>query len=869
MQVALYIYSPETINGSIGITADSTLITADTIDITADNFGSEEINTILSQRVELYNDENISITSSVQDIRDISKAKTDFSQSFTIPASKVNNRIFRHWYESSIDGGFDQRVKYRGYIEIDTIPFRFGGFALNSAKITNNKPESYNITFFGDAKNINDFLKEDKLSSLDFSDLNHEFIPDEVVDRITSNTESVAYPLFAHDRIYNYGGGGSSDVTINAGAIKWNSLFPAVSLATILQKINDKYGISFTGAFVNYVQFSKLWMLFKNAETLVVKTEPLKVNFTSKDDLSNRQVNLTTDEVGFDLIQGTIKLRISIEPSVDTTPYDVLIFKNGILFNAFTGQLGLSSNEFFSGTVNSQNVNDKYTIFVQSDAPFSFTSMLSYFTIAGLSTKRAFGTTQTTVANINIASYAPEMKLIDLVGGLIKMFNLVIIPNNENTFELIPLELYYNNGLIRDISSNLIADDIEIKKTSMYKNINFKYQKSEAILNNKFNELFTPQRGYDYGDLFYEQIDSIESNTFTVDLPFENPIYERKSSSNFQTITFKNKDLNNYVPKPLLMYDNGLQDLTTDIVIETNSHVDISNYRRFSNDIDNGELITINWGEEVSQWSLNVAGEGLYKRHYSNYIGNIFSIKGRLLNVKTKFNPVDLAEIKLNDRIVIRDKKYTINNMSTNLTTGEVTFELLTDYRTIGEIEIGTRYTVNEVYNVDYKEQVVDVLVFTAGALSVTPEASSSDWLLYDLTTQNENFNLTVSVSENETPSPRFGNIVLEYDYAGDFKTINVLVTQEPNPESFIEDGFRTIGSPSDIGICSDTDFVTCKFQLAISGIIQDGDICLNNDETPFDGNDFNYRVYLDSVPTDSYSIVIDDNGVITVNNLC
>ena len=49
------------------------------------------------QAVDLFEDETISVTSKIQDIRDISKVFTDFSQSFTLPASKKNNKIFKHF----------------------------------------------------------------------------------------------------------------------------------------------------------------------------------------------------------------------------------------------------------------------------------------------------------------------------------------------------------------------------------------------------------------------------------------------------------------------------------------------------------------------------------------------------------------------------------------------------------------------------------------------------------------------------------------------------------------------------------------------------------------------------------------------------
>jgi hypothetical protein len=714
----------------------------------------------IAKRIELFEDEKISVTSSVQDIADVSKAKTDFTQSFTIPASTTNNEIFKHWYESSLDGGFDHRIKYDGYIEIDTFTFREGSFALNDVKYKNNMLDSYSIVFYGKAKSIKDLFKEDKLASLDFSSLDHSFTSAEVLAKINATTGFVAYPLFAHDRLYDYNTGGSSDITNNAGSIKWNSLFPAVKLSKILDFIQTKYGITFTGAFLDYVQFSRLWMLFKNAETLQVKTEPLKVNFTSKTGGTNSEINLTTDQIGFQSIafEGPNRLlKITITPTSSTIPYDVLIYKNGVLFNSFTNQLGTRTNTFFNGAINTQNINDKYTIEVQSETPMTFTSNLFYSRVYG-DLFNATGTSQTTVANINIGTYAPDLKVIDLFTGLIKMFNLVIIPQDETTYELIPLELYYNNGAYKDISANIISDGIELKKTSMYKNINFKYKDSENILNNAFNNLFLSTRNFAYGNLAYEQIDSLESSTFTVELPFENAMYEREE--NFQTITFKNKDLTNYVPKPLLMYDNGRQDISPDIRINLNTggYTDISSYRRFSNDINNGTLMSLNWGEEISSWYLSSVISGLYKRHYENYLGNIFNIKSRLVIVKCYFNPIELIDIKLNDRIIIRDKKYTINKMTTDLTSGETSLELLTDYRS-GEVAIGNRFSLEPFYEVDNTAQDLEILLLKNVSPTISLAPSTDAWITYTTASYTDNETVTVTISSNATGLERVGSL--------------------------------------------------------------------------------------------------------------
>ena len=53
---------------------------------------------IEDQRVDLFSDETIEVTSTIQDFRDISKVFTDFSMPFTVPASNTNNKIFKHFY---------------------------------------------------------------------------------------------------------------------------------------------------------------------------------------------------------------------------------------------------------------------------------------------------------------------------------------------------------------------------------------------------------------------------------------------------------------------------------------------------------------------------------------------------------------------------------------------------------------------------------------------------------------------------------------------------------------------------------------------------------------------------------------------------
>ena len=61
---------------------------------------------IEGQRVDLFDDESVVLTQTIQNVKDVQKVFTDYSKTFTLPATKENNKIFRHYYNNSITNGF-------------------------------------------------------------------------------------------------------------------------------------------------------------------------------------------------------------------------------------------------------------------------------------------------------------------------------------------------------------------------------------------------------------------------------------------------------------------------------------------------------------------------------------------------------------------------------------------------------------------------------------------------------------------------------------------------------------------------------------------------------------------------------------------
>ena len=64
---------------------------------------------------------------------------TTFSQQFSLPASKSNNKIFKHYYNYDIDNGFDARARVDALIKLNGVDYKDGKIKLNSVslKITN------------------------------------------------------------------------------------------------------------------------------------------------------------------------------------------------------------------------------------------------------------------------------------------------------------------------------------------------------------------------------------------------------------------------------------------------------------------------------------------------------------------------------------------------------------------------------------------------------------------------------------------------------------------------------------------------------------------------------------------------------------
>ena len=231
-------------------------------------------------RLDLMEEDLISLTQVIQDVKDIEKLFTDYSRTFNLPASKTNNKIFKHWYNPDIQG-FNNQLFSASKIELNHFEFKTGKIQLNEVVMRHGEPSMYKVTFFGDTIEFKNAINEDLISDLSWlNNFNHELNTTNVknglenginftFDSVTYN-DAVIYPLIAHSQsyIYNLNGDHQNPVNISTNSsdqkkrgVLPEDLKPAIKVNHIIQAIQNQYNINFkTGEFLDSAVFDNMYM---------------------------------------------------------------------------------------------------------------------------------------------------------------------------------------------------------------------------------------------------------------------------------------------------------------------------------------------------------------------------------------------------------------------------------------------------------------------------------------------------------------------------------------------------------------------------------------------------------------------------------
>jgi hypothetical protein len=719
--------------------------------------------------MDMFNDETVVLKSQIQDIKDVGKIFTDFSRGFTLPSSRENNKLFKHYYNESIENGFDARNKKEAIIELDFLPFKRGKIFLNSVKMKNNKVHSYNITFFGNTVSLKDLLGDDELSLLgELDEYTHEYNNTNVKTGLESGLSSgkIIYPLISHTKRFyydsaeaapNYSGNLYYSSLNNSVGLAFEDLKPAIKCMTIIEAIETKYGISFTRDFFNETSgsaFSNLFLWLSRNKGKIGGDE-------------NQEQILTRICKDWGYSSGSLGFLVTSDSWIVSTRQDkkyeatLTISTSGAnasipfrvkAIDYFTGNVLAQDSLATSGTrtldvvilPNSETINYQIKYIIESEQTLTLTPSLELTqysvnpvtgTPTGIDGQATYningaGDSINTTEEIIITENTPKIKTLDFLTGLFKMFNLTAYyiddfgDANYGKIYVDTLDNFYADAVNNpsggkiDITKYIDVSNTEITPSNQFTELNFKYEDPSTLLSINHKETFNEV----FGDEEFKPENVDRGTTYDIETGFEHMKFERlidenKSSSspytsvtspqayatdilwgysadgNFNSDTDVTPNTGDYDPvltKPLVFYgiqetgitaDSGIKWISTTLPSEVTQYYRPSNTNEDAS-VSTAPAFTINFSDEVDEWNLtNYSSSGfsnsLFKKFYKTYITDVFNQYKRTYKLKAKFPADFLINYKLNDILIIQDKEFTINSISTNLKDGKSDLELL------------------------------------------------------------------------------------------------------------------------------------------------------------------------------------------------
>ena len=675
---------------------------------------------ISGTRIDLFKDESVSITQSIQNIRDIKKIFTEFTKTFSIPASKVNNKIFKHYYNFDIIDGFDARNKVAASIELNNIPFKKGFVKLEGVQLKKNKPYAYKITFFGETVNLKDLVGDDELSALSALNTYNENYSStrvrQLLQTLTSSTNLIT-PLITHTTQLYYDSGSTADdgnLYYNSSNIKgvvWTQLKYALRLQAIIDAIETKYSITFSNDFFNdssNTTFHNLFMWLHRKKGDVEPAEQVTMQFgqvtlwsaynTPQPRLFNQQGSLVVAGTLVTYPNSIDSFNLSMTPTNSSTSYDIQVFRNGSLYFSQqnnTGTTLLTDSDF---TMTAGNFSLK--IGTDDSSGITFNTSSIEWEVNGTEGGEVIsnnwtdtwrnGTSLTTSTTFEfvITEQIPKMKVLDFLTGLFQMFNLTAFVDTDGTIVVRTLDSYYNAS-----STTWTIDEfVDVKSSSVdlalpYREVNLSYKGLKTFLAIQYEQLENKGWGTLDFSLDNAKYDAPEES-YSIQIPFEHLQYQRLvnatggANTSIQWGWFVNDNQEPTYSSPLLFYAIKQSGGTAiSFKNSSSSFQSLTTYNVPSNSLalaSGTSTTNINFSLEQNEYTLDTSFTGtLFENFYKNYLTDIYNNKRRLTKVKAYIPLKMIYNLKLNDKISLNNNNYRINSITTNLTTGESSLELL------------------------------------------------------------------------------------------------------------------------------------------------------------------------------------------------
>ena len=394
--------------------------------------------------------------------------------------------------------------------------------------------------------------------------------------------------------------------------------------------------------------------------------------------------------------------------SLDLTPttndaYDIQIYRNGSLYYQKTNVQGAETLTQLDFTLTAGS----FTISIGSASVVTFNSTNIVWEINGELGGEVIGgytdiwrsisnTVTSTTFEFVITEQIPKMKIIDFLSALFKMFNLTAFVDDTGTIVVRTLDSYYAQGkgavvgtTAWDINEYVNIDKGTVDIALPYKEVEFKFNGLGTFLAKQFEQL----ENTGWGTLSYS-LDNAKydapSESYKVEIPFEHLQYQRLvnatggADTDIQWGWSVDDNKESYYGSPVIFYAIKITSGTAiSFMSSTSANQSESDYIIPSNSralASGTSTENINFQLETNEYTGGTTFTGtLFENYYKTYISAVFNNRRRLTKVKAQLPLKIIYNLKLNDKISLNNYTYKINSLTTNLTTGESSIELLNE----------------------------------------------------------------------------------------------------------------------------------------------------------------------------------------------
>ena len=658
-----------------------------------------------SAQIDLYENEKMHLNYKFTDITNFSSVG-NYSQEFRIPASATNVGFFGAIFNVNFDGWFDFRKKVEATLTVNTIPIASGHIQVKKLYWQKGKLFEFEVVFFGEVPNLARLLNEKKLRDIESivaGDLDYDLLHANVETppnahtiltlcdkwNLTANNPE-GQPIYWQDQPWY-----EPSLPLYVG-----HLTPAVKAQYLFDEIMNDAGIQFVSdnlsgclgnvyvPFVNGQYLNSALGLNDVTSTLALASNVTGQTFGPGDVQYNLSAALTeyndpngdwSSGIFTAPFSGQFTFRIWASGTITSSTFLQSLFirpefyVNGTFVSAPTSSFYADIN-FSNSVLNTVDLSEGDTLEIRlaltlnddgttgpADATITFTGNgANDYTGTGVELV-SVGTALTN-DTILMEFNAPDMKQIDFITSIQKMFNLVFVADRTlpNTLRIEPMVEYIGSGNTLDWTAKLdLSKDITYYPTTdlQKSKFTFTYTEDSDYYNSVYKDNGRIYGSYEVTESDFEVINEFATGEEKVELAFAPTPSRAVENTDVVVPKFINAEGQFVQPKPRILFYfadffvNIYDEVSTD-VIQTAVKC-LNNYSTMNATVSDSDL---NFAPEIPLHTI-IANpyNNLYNRWWRNYYRELYDGQARILEGMFALTLNDIFTFQWSDKIWIVD----------------------------------------------------------------------------------------------------------------------------------------------------------------------------------------------------------------------